>query len=114
MNKLIKHCTHLFILVSTTAVSLSFPLQAKAEWYIIGYDAQEYPIYMNSKSVFIKGNLRMVEIRDRKIGRAIFVVNCESSDYYIQTNQGRRKGYAVPGTVAGIIADEVCEKYYRR
>ncbi|MUG92400.1 hypothetical protein F7734_07995 [Scytonema sp. UIC 10036] len=102
---------HLLVLVNTSAVVLGFPLQAKAGWLTIGYDDIQRPIYINSESVYIKGNLRGAEIRSATIGRALFVVNCSTNNYYIQTNRGKTTGYAAPGTVAGVIAAEICENY---
>ncbi|NMG09826.1 hypothetical protein [Brasilonema sp. UFV-L1] len=109
--KLIKPYVHLFILANTSVIFLGFPLQARAEWSIIGYDDIERPIYINTDSIYIKGNLRSAEIRHAGFGRALFVVNCKTSDYYIQTNRGRTTGYAAPGTVSGIVAEEICENY---
>ncbi|MCF2149563.1 hypothetical protein IQ276_024655 [Desmonostoc muscorum LEGE 12446] len=111
MKRRNKQYVHLFILVTAIAVALSFPLKARAEWYVVGYDDEDNPIYINDESVYIKGEIHGAEVKSKLFGRAIFVVNCETSNYYIQTNQGTREGYAAPGTVAGVIADEICEKY---
>ncbi|MDF5707718.1 MAG: hypothetical protein PUP90_08550 [Nostoc sp. S4] len=102
----------LFILMTAIAITLSFPLKAKAEWYVVGYDDEENAIYINDESVYIKGEIHGAEVKTKLFGRAIFVVNCQTSNYYIQTNQGTREGYATPGTIAGVIADEICEKYH--
>ncbi|QSJ16508.1 hypothetical protein JYQ62_33135 [Nostoc sp. UHCC 0702] len=113
MHRKIRHkvYAHLLFLVSGIAVTLAFPLKANAQWYVVGYDDRENPIYINDESVYIKGKLRGAEVRINSVGRAIFVVNCETSDYYLQSNQGKLQGYAEPGTVAGVLANEVCEKY---
>ncbi len=106
-----KQYVHLLILVTAVATALSFPLEAKAEWYVVGYDDEESPIYINDESIYIKGEVRGAEVKTKLLGRAIFVVNCQTSNYYVQSNQGKKEGYATPGTVAGVMAEEICEKY---
>lgn len=99
--------------MTTIVVLLSFPLKAKAEWYVIGH-SDSGPIYLNDNSVYIQNELRTAEVRYVGFGRAVFVVNCDTNYYYIQSNEGRGKDYAAPGTVAGIVAEEVCDRYHRR
>jgi hypothetical protein len=111
IKKLNKQSVHLFIFLSAIAIAISFPLKAKAEWYVVGYDDEENPIYVNNESVYIKGEIHGAEVKTKLFGRAIFVVNCQTSNYYIQSNQGTKEGYATPGTVAGVIVEEICERY---
>jgi hypothetical protein len=102
--------TSLVVLVSTIAILLGFPPKAKAEWYPIA-DAEQGTVYMNDKSVMVKGSQRSAEVRYEEFGRAMFIVNCNTNTYYFQSNQGQDEGYAVPGTVGGIVLEEVCENY---
>ena len=105
VNKPIK-----FALTGLIFVACNFPSIARAEWYFIG-DGEEGSIYLNDQSVYIKNDLRSAEVKYPGFGRAVFVINCDTYDYYLQSNYGESKNYATPGTVAGVIADEVCDNY---
>ena len=99
-------------LTTTLAIVLGFSLQAKAEWHYIG-DGEQGDIYMNDESVYIKDDLRSAEIKYKGFeGRALFVISCNSYSYQLESNVGNDEGYAKPGTVAGVVADEVCDNYY--
>lgn len=94
------------------AVLFGFCLEAKAEWYFVG-NGQEGDIYMNNESVYIRDELRSAEVKYKGFGgRAVFIISCESYNYKLESNVGNDEGYAKPGTVAGVVADEVCDNYY--
>ncbi|MDZ4877012.1 MAG: hypothetical protein CLLPBCKN_006447 [Chroococcidiopsis cubana SAG 39.79] len=114
MKRLSKQYIYLSVLATTGVIFLGFPLKVKAEWYVVGYDRYDYAVYMNDESVVAKGEIRRAEVRFEDTGRALFVINCETNSYYIQSNTGRREGYAEPGTIAGLLADEMCYKYRRK
>jgi hypothetical protein len=99
--------------VTASVALLSFPLQAKAEWYPIG-DGEKGPILMDDQSVYIKDDLRSAEVKYEGFGRATFVVNCRTYYYTLRSNYGPEEDRAAPGTVAGVIADEVCDRYSPR
>lgn len=101
------------LVLAAAATTFGFADAALAEWYRIG-DGERGPIYMNDESVYIKGDVRSAEVRYEAFGRALFIVNCQNSNYLVKTNQGEDEGYAAPGTVAGVIADEVCQNYSAR
>lgn len=77
----------------------------------MGYSSDDYPIHMDNESVVIEGEVRSAKIDHNNFGRALFAVNCRTDEYYLQSNQGREKDYAVPGTIAGVIAEEICDEY---
>lgn len=99
--------------VTTSVALLAFPLQAKAAWYEIG-DGEQGPILMDDQSVYIKEDLRSAEVKYQGFGRATFVVNCQTYNYVIRGPHGTEEDRAAPGTVAGVIADEVCDRYNPR
>lgn len=80
---------------------------AKAQWYAIGY-GDLGQIYVNHDSIYVEGNLRSAEVRYESFGQGLFLVNCETEDYLIKTNEGEEKGYIEPGTVPETIANEIC------
>lgn len=115
MKRARKWSIPLSILTTSSVLFFCFPLKVKAEWYVIGYDdASNSPIYVEDESVRIKGKLRSAKVDYVNFGRALFVIDCKTDEYYLQSNQGRETNLAMPGTVAGVIAEEICDEYYIR
>ena len=111
MNKTEKWCIRLSIITTCNILLFWLPLEAKAEWYVVGYSSDDFPIYIDNESVVIKGEVRSAKVEHNHFGPALFAVNCRTDEYYLQSNQGREKDYAAPGTVAGVMAEEICDEY---
>ncbi len=65
--------------------------------------------------MYIRGDLRSAEVKYKGFGRfrrVIMVINCDNYNYYLEGYQGSFRDYAKPGTVAGVVADEVCDNYF--
>ncbi|GAB4539414.1 MAG: hypothetical protein Tsb0014_29800 [Pleurocapsa sp.] len=114
MKKLQKyHINRSIILMTSSVLFFCFPQKVKAEWYVIGHDySSNSPIYLDNQSVFINGEVRSGKVDHVNFGRAIFTINCRTDEYYLQSNQGRERERAVPGTIAGVIAEEICSEYF--
>lgn len=114
MEKTQKWYIPLSILTTCSVLLFCFPLKAKAEWYVIGYDSNNNPISMDNESVTINNNNgeRTGKVNYFRFGRALFIVNCSTENYYLQSNGAApEQGSAIPGTVAGVIAEEICDEY---
>ena len=101
-------------LASSILVNLILPSIARAEWVFLD-NGKAGPVYLNNRSVYIRGNLRSAEVKYKgfgRFGRVIMVINCNNYNYYLESSYGSDRGYARPGTVGGIIADEVCDNYF--
>lgn len=97
-----------FLVLAAIVFTFAFgSSDAKAQWYPIGYGDRGI-IYIKNESIYIEGNLRSAEVRYQSFGQGLFLVNCDTKDYLIKTNQGEEKGYIEPGTVAETIANEIC------